>query len=178
MTVADPRFFVGATFGRLTLRQRARESSSVHPNLRKRWICDCECGIRVTVPQAYMMRKVPKLDCGKCEDRKTLKTKFNSEYRIWLMMQVRCNDPRHKSYKDYGGRGIKVCDEWSDPVTGFSSFLAHIGPRPSPRHSVDRYPVDPNKLGNAGGYEPGNVRWATSEQQVANQRPRKPREVT
>ncbi len=102
------------------------------------------------------------MNCGECLDLKTSKTLFNREYRIWLMMLVRTTDPRHISYKHYGLRGIKVCPEWSDPITGFDKFLQHIGPRPSERHSVDRYP-DPD-----GDYKEGNVRWATGEQQAAN----------
>jgi hypothetical protein len=64
-------------------------------------------------------------------------------------------------WKDYGGRGISMCSEWSD---SFDSFLAHVGPRPSDRHSLDR-------IDNDGNYEPGNVRWATRKEQQANRRP-------
>lgn len=58
----------------------------------------------------------------------------------------------------YGGRGIKVCDEWQHD---FPAFLAYIGPKPTPKHTIDR-------IDNAKGYEPGNVRWATREEQNRN----------
>ena len=131
--------------------------------IRKQWIVDCDCGKRVTVPEYYLERKPnPKVNCGQCADLKTNKTLYNQEYRIWLMMLVRTTDPRHISYKYYGARGIKVCEEWSDPETGFDEFLKHIGSRPSENYTVDRYP-DPD-----GNYQPGNVRWATGAQQAAN----------
>lgn len=156
-------FYAGAVFGRLTLRQKTRENPKISATIRKQWIADCQCGKRVTVPQYYLMRQPnPKVNCGECPDLKSTKTLFNQEYRIWLMMLVRTTDPRHISYKHYGKRGICVSPEWSDPVTGFDKFLTHVGPRPSERHTMDRYP-DPD-----GHYTEGNVRWATSDQQAKN----------
>jgi hypothetical protein len=76
-------------------------------------------------------------------------------------MIIRCTNPKHPNWKNYGGRGISVCDEWRH---SFKAFLAHIGPRPSSEHSLDRYP------NNDGNYEPGNVRWATRSQQRRNTR--------
>ncbi len=164
-------FKAGSRFGRLVLRQRVRESPKVSFTIRKQWLCDCDCGKRVTVPEYYLRRVPnPKKDCGECHDLKTTKTLFNQEYRIWLMMLKRTTDPRHVSYKYYGGRGIIVCPEWSDPEIGFDAFLSHIGARPSERHTVDRFP-DPD-----GDYAPyqrngeqrSNVRWATAIEQANN----------
>lgn len=80
-------------------------------------------------------------------------------------MQQRCHNPNHKFFRFYGGRGIAVHPEWR--ITGgFERFLAHIGPRPEPKHlySVER-------IDNEGNYESGNVRWATAKEQAANRRP-------
>jgi hypothetical protein len=74
-------------------------------------------------------------------------------YRIWTGMIGRCHNPNADHFGFYGGRGIIVCDEWRGPA-GFERFAACIGPRPSPKHTVDR-------IDNSRGYEPGNVRWAT-----------------
>lgn len=82
------------------------------------------------------------------------------EYRAWTNMKYRCNTPSCNLYPYYGGRGITVCDEWQQ---SFAAFLKHIGPRPSPRHSLDR-------IDNNGDYRPGNVRWATRYQQCRNRR--------
>lgn len=75
------------------------------------------------------------------------------------MMIQRCINPKVPSYRHYGGRGIKVCDRWMV----FDNFYKDIGPRPSPKHSLDR-------INNNGNYEPGNCRWATARQQWLNSR--------
>jgi hypothetical protein len=77
-------------------------------------------------------------------------------------MIQRCHNPKHPKFHHYGGRGIHVADEWRGPG-GFEKFLAHIGPKPTPRHEVDR-------IKNDRGYEPGNVRWATRSDQMRNTR--------
>ena len=87
----------------------------------------------------------------------------SAEYNTWRSIKKRCYKLNNASYKDYGGRGITMCDRWFD---SFENFFADIGPRPSPKHSIDRIDVN-------GNYEPSNCRWATVLQQVTNKR-RKP----
>jgi hypothetical protein len=82
------------------------------------------------------------------------------EYRAWYQMVYRCTNPKFDQWKDYGGRGIKVCDSWR---YSFTTFLKDMGPRPSAKHSIDR-------IDNAKGYEPSNCRWATREEQNGNMR--------
>jgi len=74
----------------------------------------------------------------------------------------RCHNPKHVYFRNYGGRGISVCEEWRGDG-GFERWLDYVGPKPSPKHTLDR--VDNNR-----GYEPGNVRWATATQQQRNRR--------
>jgi hypothetical protein len=81
------------------------------------------------------------------------------EYRSWCAMIQRCENPSSKDYSGWGARGVRIHPEWRK---NFAAFLAHIGPRPL-RHSVDR-------IDNGGHYEPGNVRWATPQQQARNSR--------
>lgn len=76
-------------------------------------------------------------------------------------MIQRCENPRNKRYALYGGRGIRVCDEWRHD---FGAFSAYVGQRPTPSHSIDR-------IDNDADYAPGNVRWATASQQMRNRRP-------
>lgn len=85
-----------------------------------------------------------------------------AEYRAWIMLRQRCHNPRARKFPDYGGRGIRVCERWMD----FAAFLADMGPKPSPAHSIDR-------VNNDGNYEPGNCRWATPKEQSNNRRPRR-----
>lgn len=82
------------------------------------------------------------------------------EHRAWRKARDRCCNPSDRNYPDYGGRGLSMCQEWRD---SFLAFYHHIGPRPSPDHSLDR-------IDNDRGYEPGNVRWATRAQQARNRR--------
>lgn len=85
--------------------------------------------------------------------------KPSATYTAWRSMRVRCTEPKVKSFRHYGGRGIKVCERWQK----FENFLADMGERPSPKHSLDRIDVN-------GHYEPGNVRWATPTEQQGNRR--------
>lgn len=97
-------------------------------------------------------------------DRVRYRNKYRQfpEYNAWKHMHSRCNNPRVPSYKNYGARGIRLCDAWSGPG-GFERFLSHAGRRPTSQHSIDRIDVN-------GHYEPGNVRWATSIEQSQNRR--------
>jgi len=153
----------GMRFGRLIVRMKIADDKKAGANLRKRVVCDCDCGTRLRVPCYYLVRSGnPKSNCGSCHDRRSFRTLNEDAYGCWYMMRTRCKDPKHVGYKSYGGRGIKVCEEWDDPKTGFEAFLTHIGPRPSPIHSIDRFP-DPD-----GNYAPGNVRWANPTEQANN----------
>jgi len=133
-----------------------------------RWRCQCVCGTRLTVRHDYLLHThSPKRHCGcLAKGRNSIIKHHVSEYHIWKMMLVRCNNPGHKTYEHYGKRGIKVCERWHT----FEHFLADMGPRPSKAHSLDR--TDPN-----GNYEPGNhpsgiprVRWESSKNQARNKR--------
>lgn len=155
--------YIGCIIGQLKLLRRVRVGKHSSAMTKRRWRVHClACSKQLTVPAYYLIRKLnPKIHCG-CLN-KTNKTIFNQEYRIWLMMRVRCTNKTHVAFKYYGGRGIRVCDGWINETTGFEAFLHSMGPRPSPGHSLDRIDVD-------GNYEPGNVQWSTAQEQARNTR--------
>jgi hypothetical protein len=82
------------------------------------------------------------------------------EYEIWCGIKKRCSNPQTLAYKNYGGRGITICERWQD---SFEAFFADMGPRPSPQHSIER-------KNNALGYSPNNCIWATATIQGRNKR--------
>ena len=102
-------------------------------------------------------------ECKPCRAARMRAKRMASPERSALPLIVqRCHNPRHPKFHHYGGRGITVADEWRGSG-GADLFAAHIGKRPSSKHSVDR--IDNNR-----GYEPGNVRWATQQEQMLNTR--------
>ena len=134
-----------------------------------RWSVRCVCGSVRAVAGGKLRRG----EAGSCGCQKTQKLtvahtrhgaaaggSLTPEYRAWSGMIDRCERPSFSQFADYGGRGIRVCEEWR---RDFAAFLAHVGPRPSSQHSIDR-------IDNARGYEPGNVRWATRTEQARNKR--------
>jgi hypothetical protein len=127
------------------------------------WNCVCDCGNSKTVEGSHLRSGATK-SCG-ClskefphnfkhgQSKRGLTTQI---YKCWVQIMQRCYNPKHKHYKNYGGRGIKVCDRWHV----FENFYVDMGDCPLGL-SLDR-------RDNNGNYELGNCRWATSKEQMNN----------
>ena len=164
---------VGTRFGLLTV---IKNDSRVEGGDGKlRWGCTllCACGNKTTIKNGRLLSKThPPKHCGQsCLARwsgndKGLGIDFDNQpgwYRSYNAMKQRCLDPNASCFKNYGGRGITVCDRWlNDPL----AFYEDMGDRPE-GHTIDR-------IDNDGNYEPGNCRWATSTEQARNKRNTRP----
>jgi hypothetical protein len=147
----------GQRFGRWLVIERSSSSS---------WRCVCDCGTERMLPTGTL-RYGGTQSCGCLRRERALATntmhglRDRPVYRTWASMLQRCRNPNAPGYEYYGDRGITVCARW-DPQQGgsFSNFLADMGERPEGM-SIDR-------IDNDGNYEPGNCRWATQAQQIAN----------
>jgi hypothetical protein len=147
----------GLKFGKLTVIKRVGRNCPV------RWRVRCECGREKTVEGSHL-RRGDTVSCGRRRGKTHgLSGAYNAENKIWSGMKTRCYNPNSAGFKFWGGRNIKVCKRWLGP-NGFENFLKDMGPRPSSKHSLDRYPD------GDGDYEPSNCRWATRIEQVWNGR--------
>lgn len=150
----------GQKFGRL------KAVEPVWINKRKRWRCDCECGGE-TVASYSNLKDGDSASCGCIKKEKwakrvkaqTMHSKSGTKtFKIWCGMIARCKTKSAKGYKNYGGRGIRVCERWQQ----FELFLEDMGSCP-PRFSIER-------INNDGNYEPSNCKWIPLRDQGKNTR--------
>ena len=151
----DPRTkdLTGMRFGRLSV-------VSMFATRPVRWNCVCECGIERVIHASNLLNG-RSTSCPTCAHKihgHSSYSKASPEYRCYYNMLTRCYDSTNHHFDNYGGRGIVVCEHWRE---SFLYFLADMGPRPTPKHSLDR-------IDNNGNYSPANCRWATTEQQQSN----------
>lgn len=132
------------------------------------WRCRCDCGAERPVQAGHLSNGASKgcgcvrpplaptsalkITHGACRGRALTPT-----YRTWRSMRSRVQHASRPDFHHYGGKGIRVCERWES----YENFLADMGERPTLKHEIDRLDSD-------GHYEPGNCRWATRKEQVAN----------
>lgn len=151
---------IGKQFGRLTVVSLDRTTQ----NGKRYWLCECECG-NTKVVEGYKLRSGNTMSCGCLQNevrgtyRKSHGMTNTKLYTIWQNMKHRCNDSKNIMYKNYGGRGIRVCEEW---MSGFEPFMEWAFDNGYVEGlSIER--VDVN-----GNYEPCNCKWITKKEQYLN----------
>lgn len=155
----------GKVYGRLTVLQEDGKTNAS----KIKWLCKCICGKTTTVI-GTCLKSGHTESCGCLHSERLLSrntkhgqgtaNNYTVEFSTWRRIKQRCYNAKAPHYKDYGGRGIIMSDEWKN---SFTAFFSDMGLRPSSLHSIDR-------INNDGNYEKGNCKWSTQKEQSRNTR--------
>lgn len=156
----------GKRFGNLTVVKLYDKRKRNNGGKEYYWLCKCDCG-KKTIVRGATLKNGATQSCG-CKQRQ-IAIKVNTRhgqgytklYKVYFSMKQRCLNPKNKAFAYYGGRGIKICNEWIEDYTNFYNWAIANGYKKG--LSIDRIDVD-------GNYEPSNCRWILQAEQVKNTR--------
>jgi hypothetical protein len=171
----EPIDYTGKRFGRLTVVERTDDAITKNGKRVVVYKCICDCGKEKNIRKCHLTNgSIVSCGCFHNEQLGNIRRKHGKShkerlYSLWLNIKERCNNPNNVRYSSYGGRGIKICKEWSEDYVSFRNWCLNNGYREDIRES-GRNELTIDRIDVNGNYEPSNCRFITNKENCLNKR--------